>query len=80
MDDVVLGFDNIADYLGSNQKRHLFGSTIGRVSSQISNSKFSIDDITYNLTKNDGNHHYDGSSAKVNMITIAFSQLIYLQW
>ena len=59
MDDIVLGFDNIADYLG-DQTRHLFGSTLGRVASQITNAKFSIDGRKYNLTKNNGNHHYDG--------------------
>ena len=65
----MLGFDNLADYLGS-EKVHLFGSTIGRVSSSISNATFSIDDEMYHLTKNDGNNHFDGTYSKVRLLIL----------
>ena len=64
LDDVVLGFDNISDYLG-DANSHLFGSTIGRVASQISYANISSDGITYNLTNNDGLHHSDLKYIKV---------------
>ena len=64
--DVVLGFDNIADYLGE-QKIHLFGATLGRVASRIENATFSIDHTKYNLTKNNGDHHYDGTGDDVSI-------------
>ena len=64
IDDVVLGFDNIADYFGNANKNN-FGSTIGRVSSRISNSTFSIDKKTYQLRRNDGDGHDDGKDPEV---------------
>ena len=63
--DVVLGFDNIDDYLG-DQKNHLFGATLGRVASRIENATFSIDHTKFNLTKNNGDHHDDGKSVDVS--------------
>lgn len=64
LDDVILGFDNISDYLGDGNS-HLFGSTVGRVASRISYATISIDGITYNLTTNDGPHHNDVKYTKV---------------
>ena len=64
IDDVVLGFDNIADYV-ANANTHNLGSTLGRVSSRISNSTYSIDDKIYYLDKNDGGGHDDGKDPKV---------------
>lgn len=75
IDDVALGFDSIADYLG-DQKEHLFGSTLGRVASRITNATFAIDDTTYNLTKNNGNHHYDGLCIDVRLHIMLLSRFI----
>ena len=66
IDDVVLGFDNIADYI-ENANTHNFGSTLGRVASRISNSTYSIDDKIYYLDKNDGYGHDDGKDPKVRL-------------
>ena len=60
----MLGFDNIADYI-SNTNKHNFGSTLGRVSSRIPNSTFSIDGKKYRLDENDGDGHNDWKNKKV---------------
>lgn len=51
LEDVVLGFDTLAEYVAPNQS---FGATIGRYTNRIKNATFSINDKTYQLTKNDG--------------------------
>ena len=48
-DDVVLGFNNLQDYLGSNT---YFGAIIGRYANRIGNARFSIDGQEYTLAKN----------------------------
>lgn len=48
-DDVVLGFNNLQDYLKSNT---YFGAIIGRYANRIGNAKFSIDGKEYTLAKN----------------------------
>ncbi len=57
--DVVLGFDNVADYFPEN---HLtdFGASVGRYANRINNSRFSIDGVEYNPLKNDGEHCLHG--------------------
>ena len=62
----MLGFDNLADYLGE-QHIHHFGTTVGRTASRIKDAEFSIGDTKYHLSKNDGNNHYDGTDAEVNI-------------
>ena len=54
--DVVLGFDNIEDYVSSHKlpaPPH-FGAIIGRYSGRIKNGKFSIGDHHYQLNANNG--------------------------
>jgi aldose 1-epimerase len=48
-DDVVLGFNNLQDYLNGNA---YFGAIVGRYANRIGNAKFSIDGQEYTLTKN----------------------------
>lgn len=48
-DDVVLGFNNLQDYLSSNT---YFGAIVGRYANRIGNAKFSIDGQEYTLAKN----------------------------
>ena len=57
MDDVVLGFDRLDDYL---KHHYYFGSIVGRCANRISNSQFSIDGVSYPLSKNHGMHHLHG--------------------
>lgn len=57
LDDVVLGFDNLEDYL--KNPAH-FGAIIGRHANRIEKGKFEINGIEYNVAVNDGNNHLHG--------------------
>jgi aldose 1-epimerase len=48
-DDVVLGFNNLKDYLGNNP---FFGAVIGRYANRIGNAKFILEGKEYTLAKN----------------------------
>ncbi len=57
IDDVVLGFDNSADY----ERNHpYFGSTIGRFANRIRGGCFELDGRTFQLAANAGPHHHHG--------------------
>jgi aldose 1-epimerase len=49
--DVVLGFDDLAGYLGGHP---FFGATVGRVANRIAKGKFKLDGKEYTLAKNGG--------------------------
>lgn len=57
--DIVLGFDNLDDYLPQN---HLsdFGALIGRYANRIGNGRFILDGQTYQLPQNNGPHCLHG--------------------
>jgi aldose 1-epimerase len=55
--DVVLGFDNLAQYL---QKHPYFGATVGRVANRIAKGQFTLDGKTYTLAVNNGPNHLHG--------------------
>ncbi len=55
--DVVLGFSSLDKYLACS---FYFGSTIGRYSNRIADSKFKVDGVTYQLSTNDGSNHLHG--------------------
>jgi aldose 1-epimerase len=57
MGDVVLGFDNLAGYLG---KEPYFGAIVGRVGNRIAKGRFTLDGHTYQLATNDGQNHLHG--------------------
>jgi aldose 1-epimerase len=57
IDDVVLGFDTVAEYEKSSP---YFGAIIGRVGNRIANGTFTIDGKTFTLAKNDGVNHLHG--------------------
>jgi aldose 1-epimerase len=57
MDDVVLGFDSLQDYL----KEHpYFGCLVGRYANRIAKGKFELDGKTYQLAINNGENHLHG--------------------
>jgi aldose 1-epimerase len=58
--DVALGFDNLAGYLGGNPP--FFGALIGRFANRIENARFSLNGVTYQLNKNEGENHLHGGS------------------
>ena len=59
-DDVVLGFDDVKGY---SVNPSFFGSTIGRNANRIGAASFTLNGVTYNLEKNDGENnlhsHFD---------------------
>jgi len=60
-EDIVLGHPNIDDYLTSKEK--YFGALIGRYGNRIMNGEFSLDSISYNLKRNNGENHLHGGEA-----------------
>src|SRR5215467_1610095 len=55
--DVVLGFDNLDQYLKSHP---YFGCTVGRVANRIAKGQFTLDGQTYTLAINNGPNHLHG--------------------
>jgi aldose 1-epimerase len=55
--DVVLGFDNLKDYLERNPH---FGATTGRVANRIAKGKFTLDGKEYTLAINNGPNSLHG--------------------
>ncbi len=59
MTDVVLGFDNVNDYMTHSTD---FGASIGRYANRIGGATFQIDGVTYNVDKNDGENCLHGGA------------------
>ena len=57
MTDVVLGYDNIGQYVQSDGN---YGALIGRYGNRINQGKFTLDDIEYTLPQNNGAHCLQG--------------------
>jgi aldose 1-epimerase len=57
--DIVLGYDNLADYL---KETPYFGAIVGRYGNRIGKGKFTLDGVTYTLATNDNdeNHLHGG--------------------
>jgi aldose 1-epimerase len=55
--DVVLGFDNLKQYLGDNP---FFGAIIGRYANRIANGTFTLDGKTYHIPVTDGKNALHG--------------------
>jgi len=55
--NVVLGFDNLTDYLERNPS---FGTLVGRYGNRIAGGRFTLDGETYQLALNDGAHALHG--------------------
>ena len=49
--DVVLGYDNLTDYVAKPQ---FLGSTVGRYANRIAGARFTLDGKTYSLAANNG--------------------------
>jgi aldose 1-epimerase len=50
-EDVVLGFDNLKDYLAGHP---YFGATVGRVANRVAKGKFTLEGKEYKLATNNG--------------------------
>ena len=57
MQDVVLGFDSVDDYI--NNPNNL-GATIGRYGNRIAHGKLTVDGVEYDLPKNNNGHTLHG--------------------
>jgi aldose 1-epimerase len=55
--DIVLGFDNVEDYLSDNYLKHYayLGAACGRYANRIKNGRFELDGKTHQLSQNMGN-------------------------
>ncbi len=58
LDDVVLGHDNLTDYL--KYPETFFGATVGRVANRTGGAQFKLDGKRYPLSANDGKNHIHG--------------------
>ena len=58
-EDVVLGYDHIDKYLNNEGERYL-GAVVGRCANRISNGTFTLDEVEYQLPKNDGENTLHG--------------------
>src|SRR5450432_2989685 len=58
VNDMVLGFDKMEDYLSADYLLHYpwFGCAIGRYANRVKNASFKIDGKQYRLTPNRGNN------------------------
>jgi aldose 1-epimerase len=57
IDDVVLGFDHLDDYL---TRARFFGSIVGRYGNRIGHGRFALDGSTFQLATNNGANHLHG--------------------
>ncbi|WP_228850781.1 aldose epimerase family protein [Aegicerativicinus sediminis] len=57
VEDIVLGFNNLEDYL---KKPPYFGALIGRYGNRIGDAKFTLNGTEYQLAKNDGENSLHG--------------------
>lgn len=60
MDDVVLGYDDLAGYLGDGKT--YFGAIVGRYGNRIAKGKFSLDGHEYSLPLNNGPNSLHGGT------------------
>jgi aldose 1-epimerase len=57
LDDVVLGYDDLAGYL---KESPYFGAIVGRYANRIANGRFTLEGRTYTLARNNGPNHLHG--------------------
>lgn len=57
IDDVVLGFDRLDDYLADSP---YFGAIVGRYGNRIAAGRFELNGQEYRLARNDGENHLHG--------------------
>lgn len=72
-DDIVLGYDNLEDYLTSHEK--YYGAIIGRYANRIQDATFSIGNKTYSLDKNNGHNCLHGGQKGFHNYFWAVNQL-----
>jgi aldose 1-epimerase len=58
-EDIVLGYDNINKYVNNEGERYL-GAVVGRCANRISNGTFTLNEVEYQLPKNNGENTLHG--------------------
>ncbi|HEX8474497.1 MAG TPA: aldose epimerase family protein [Pyrinomonadaceae bacterium] len=58
LDDVVLGYDGVGDYVSGNPK--YMGAIIGRFGNRIARGRFTLNGVEYKLVTNSGENHLHG--------------------
>ncbi|EEC77395.1 hypothetical protein OsI_16152 [Oryza sativa Indica Group] len=66
LDDVVLGYDTIAEYVNSST---YFGALVGRVANRIAKARFVLDGKAYHLYPNDGKNTLHGGHRGFSNVT-----------
>jgi aldose 1-epimerase len=68
--DVVLGFDNIAQYADTLNSPTDYGSSVGRYANRIKDGKFTLNDVEFQLKQNDGPNclHGGGTTGWMNQV------------
>lgn len=66
LDDVVLGYDNLARYLNTTER--YYGGVVGRYGNRIAKGKFTLGDKTYTLAVNNGENHLHGGVNGYNTV------------
>ena len=68
--DVVLGFDNIAQYADTLNSPTDYGSSVGRYANRIKDAKFTLNGTEYQLKANDGPNclHGGGTTGWMNCV------------
>ena len=77
LNDIVLGFDNVEDYLSDNYLNHYayLGAACGRYANRIKNGRFSLDGKEYQLSRNMGNDQLHGGKEGFDKKTWQFLSL-----
>jgi aldose 1-epimerase len=73
MIDVVLGHNNIDEYLSSQEP--YFGAVCGRVANRIAKGRFVLDDKEYRLAVNNGPNHLHGGLKGFNAVVWGAQQI-----
>ena len=68
--DVVLGYDNVAQYADTLNSPSDYGSSVGRYANRIAGGKFTLDGTEYQLKQNDGPNclHGGGTTGWMNQV------------
>lgn len=71
IEDIVLGYETIQDYENNDTG---FGSLIGRHANRIGGARCTIDGVTYELEKNDGDNNLHGGTPAYNKVVYEVTQ------
>jgi aldose 1-epimerase len=62
-DDIILGYNSVEGYWHDT---HYMGAVIGRYANRIGRGRFTLNGISYNLSRNHGAHHLHGGKIGFN--------------